>query len=243
MTHLAIVLAVLLALPADVEAMFRQAASYERAGHVASLRQAAGLYRQAAEQGHAPSLVRLGYLYQTGRGVAQDPAMAVECFSAAADVGDVEGQFFLALAYLSGSGIRANEKEARTWMAEVATKGHQRAQFVLGLMLREGTGGKKNPISAGRWFDRAARGADAELARQAAVLRDQIQAGANSRDEISPQAVLGAIVAVWVLASLAGSSNQDASQPPPPPPDWCFTSCMVAHNDALRCSAQCPRGR
>jgi hypothetical protein len=223
--------------PEEPRALFGEAQSLEGKGRFEA---AADLYRDAAAQGHVASKARLGFLYQAGRGVPRDLPMAATLFKDAAAEGNVEAAYCLGLAYLTGSGIGKDAGEARKWVSAAATEGHQRAQLLLGLFLSEGTGGSKNRIAAGRWFDRAAQGPDAGVAGEGARLRDQVQEGANARDEITPGQLLAAFVTAWVVAGLVGSVTGDGPSErglPPKPP--CYSNCMLRHNDSLVCQAMC----
>jgi TPR repeat protein len=50
--------------------------------------QAAALYREQATGGHAPTLMRLGFLYRDGRGVPADPVIAQMCLLLAVGLGE-----------------------------------------------------------------------------------------------------------------------------------------------------------
>lgn len=84
-----------------LDALFRQAAERE-SGSAKDYASASRLYAEAARQGHTPSMVRLGYLKQSGTGVPPDLSGALGLFTQAAEAGNLDGQFMLGITYLQG---------------------------------------------------------------------------------------------------------------------------------------------
>jgi Sel1 repeat-containing protein len=150
--------------------LFRQAAERESKDMAGAIR----LYEDSARRGHTPSMVRLGYLRQSGTGVPRNPAGAFALFSQAAQGGNVDGQFLLAMSYAQGLGTAKDPVAARKWFLQPAAAGYQYAQFALGVMLETGEGGPRKLAAARRWMDRAASGPDATLAAHSAKLRDKV---------------------------------------------------------------------
>ena len=70
------------------------------------------LLQPLAEQGNAPAQVRIGVMYEQGKGVPQDHAEAVKWWRKAADQGVVDGQALLGHMYESGSGVKQDYAEA-----------------------------------------------------------------------------------------------------------------------------------
>src|ERR1041384_251514 len=66
---------------------------------------AAEWYQKAAERGNAVAQNELGHLYQSGQGVAKDPAKAADWFHKAADQGHPVAQLNLGIAYEEGVGV------------------------------------------------------------------------------------------------------------------------------------------
>ncbi len=56
-------------------------------------------YRMAAGQGYAPAQYAIGWLYDSGNGVLQNPKQAAEWYRLAAEQGVEEAQFNLANLY------------------------------------------------------------------------------------------------------------------------------------------------
>ena len=78
-------------------------------------KQAAFWFTKAANQGHAKSQNRLGFLYEKGRGVTKDYKRAVYWYTKAANQGDADAQFNLGFMYAVGAGVTENYVEAYKW--------------------------------------------------------------------------------------------------------------------------------
>lgn len=88
-------------------------------------------YRKAARQGLAAALSRLGFLYENGRGVKEDPAEAAACYRKAADQGHAEAQLALARLYGAGRGVARDDREALAWLRAAAAQGLAEARTEL----------------------------------------------------------------------------------------------------------------
>lgn len=190
--------------PTALDALFRQAAEREPR----DLAGASRLYEQAARQGHVPSMVRLGYLRQSGGGGPQDAPEAFSLYSQAAKAGDADGKFFQAMSYAQGVGTRKDSVTARNLLLQPATDGHQASQYALGIMLELGEGGPKKEAAARRWLDKASAGPDRVLAARAAGLRDKIDKNIFAPDN-SGVAFLGLAAFILVAGMLAGGDGYD----------------------------------
>ena len=84
-----------------------------------------------ATAGHARHQAYLGYMYETGRGVPQDYALAAKWYYRAAAQGDVRGQHLLGLLYDKGFGVREDYIEAHKWsnLAAARARGRDREYF------------------------------------------------------------------------------------------------------------------
>ena len=69
-------------------------------------------YRKAAEQGDAFAQHNLGFMYENGRGVAQDYAEAMRWYRKAAGQGDADAQFNLGVMYQEGRGVKQDYVQA-----------------------------------------------------------------------------------------------------------------------------------
>jgi TPR repeat protein len=193
--------------PAD--AVFWQAFDLEQgANGTRDLATAIRLYEQGVRQGHGPSMVRLGYMKQLGRGMPQDLPGAFALYKQAAETGSLEGQFMYAISYGQGIGTQKNPVTARQLLLAPADGGHQFAQYTLGCMIAVGDGGPKREAAARRWLDKAASGSDRAVATRAAEYRDQIDKNLFTANS-SGFAMLG-LAAFIIVGGLAAGGGSNA---------------------------------
>ena len=98
-------------------------------------------HRTRPGQGHAKAQTRLGVMYDTGKGVAQDDVEAVAWYRQAAEQGIAEAQYWLGyiLARSAGNGgVPEDDAEAVRWYRRAAEQGLAGAQFNLGQMYELG---------------------------------------------------------------------------------------------------------
>ena len=119
-------------------------------------KEAAELYRKAAEQGFAPAQYSLGVMYAEGRGVPKDDKQAVGWFRKSAEQGDAYAQSSLGMMYATGRGVPQDDKEAVRWYRKAAEQGYADAQLTLGWMYMAGRGVAKDDQEALKWYRRAA---------------------------------------------------------------------------------------
>ena len=115
-----------------------------------------GLLRNAAEQGHAGSQCNLGFMYENGQGVKQDPGEAVRLNRKAADQGHANAQFNLGVMYENGQGVKQDYVEAVRLFRKAAEQGYANAQSNLGTMYAQGQGVKQDYGEAVRLYRKAA---------------------------------------------------------------------------------------
>ena len=90
-------------------------------------RQAAKLFRLAADQGHADAQGRLGAMYYQGRGIYQDYHQAAKWYRSAANQGHALAQYNLGLLYFYGEGVLRNDVKAQKWFNLSAAQGDKEA--------------------------------------------------------------------------------------------------------------------
>jgi TPR repeat protein len=133
-------------------------------------RNACNLFRQAALKGYAGSQYRLGYCYETGRGVEQNFSTANEWYEKAANQGFVDAQYKLGHSYRVGRGVQIDLTTALQWYKKAAGNGDREAMHNVGWMYATGQGTKASAEEAYRWFLEAARrgepGAQLEVSRR-----------------------------------------------------------------------------
>jgi TPR repeat protein len=140
-------------LPALADLTAGQAA-YDKGDYATALEE----FLPLAQGGDAIAQLRLGYMYEFGRGVPQNDKDAVRWFRAAAEQGNADAQFSLGFLYEVGfdRGVLQNYKEAVRWYRVAAEQGNASAQFFLGSMYEEGWGVSQDYIQAHMWFNLAA---------------------------------------------------------------------------------------
>ncbi|MDE2119898.1 MAG: sel1 repeat family protein [Betaproteobacteria bacterium] len=116
----------------------------------------------------------LGRLFEQGRGVAPDPARAVEHFTHAALHGHARAMYRLGLAYATGRGAWRDEVLAMNWLRLAAAHGLSGAQFQLGMLHLGAPGSRRAPAVALYWLRAAA---DAGLAAAQYQLGRLLEAG------------------------------------------------------------------
>ncbi len=128
----------------------------ERAGRADS---ASRWYELAAES-DVEAAARLAQLYDSGRGVAPDPARGATLLRRAADGGHVASQRALAERLAQGRGIRKDEATALAWYLRAAGSGDVPSMLALGNAYRDGRGAKRNEGEAAAWWQKAAAQGD-----------------------------------------------------------------------------------
>ena len=78
--------------------------------------------RQSADRSDADAQYRLGLMYATGQGVAQDFAQAAAWYRKAADQGDAYALANLGNMYLSGQNVPQDYVEAHMWYSLAASR-------------------------------------------------------------------------------------------------------------------------
>ncbi len=94
------------------------------------------LYQNLAEQGNSFAQNRLGYMYSTGQGVAQNYTQAVYWYRIAAEQGDANAQYNLGGRYATGQGITQNDNQAVFWFRKAAEQGEENAIAALNKLSR-----------------------------------------------------------------------------------------------------------
>ena len=118
-------------------------------------REAARLYKLAADQGDAAGQSALGAFYSYGRGgLPNDDREAARLFQLAAVQGNVGAQNYLGVFYRDGrGGLPKNDRMAALLFRVAADQGNDGAQNNLGVFYRDGRGGlQKDDSEAARLF-------------------------------------------------------------------------------------------
>lgn len=122
---------------------------------------AAAYTRKAAEHGHGPAQVDLGFAYFNGNlPVAKDLALSFQWFKKAAHGGSIIAQCMLGDFYAAGlGGVRQDHAEAFKWYQRTAIQADRcapKSQFALYLAYESGKGVRRDLKTATLWLRRAA---------------------------------------------------------------------------------------
>jgi TPR repeat protein len=98
------------------------AAPLDRAYRVGDYPRAVKRIGPAAERGDARAQAYLGFMYQYGRGVAQNYALAIYWYRRAADQGNPTAQHLLGLMYDKGLGVLTDHVAAHVWLSLAASR-------------------------------------------------------------------------------------------------------------------------
>ena len=147
----------------------------------------------------------VGEIYERGRCVPADPAVAVDWYTRAAKDGSTDAINRMGELWATGQDGQPDPVEAAKWYRRAAGRGLAGAQFNLGRACLKGEGIARDPVEAGSWLDLAARQNHAEAARlrgeaelqltpeQLAEARKRAatrqQAAADLADRVIPKAV------------------------------------------------------
>jgi len=96
--------------------------------------------RLKADRGDVQTQFKLGVIFNTGQGVAQDYKEAIKWMRISADQGLAEAQHFLGLMYVNGDGVPRDNNEAIKWCLLSAEQGNPDAQNLLGHLYGERIG-------------------------------------------------------------------------------------------------------
>ncbi|WP_052451545.1 SEL1-like repeat protein [Rhizobium gallicum] len=78
-------------------------------------------YSKASELGSASATARLGWMYESGKGVAEDDVKALKLFIEAAEAGSVDGAESAGLSFQYGWGVEKNIDKAIHWYLQAST--------------------------------------------------------------------------------------------------------------------------
>jgi TPR repeat protein len=140
----------------------------ERNGNAANAAEARCWYEMAAIAGHTAAMLKLGSIYEAGRGVEQNVAEAIKWYEKAAKNKDMEGMFNLAALSEAGRGIAPDRGGALIWYARAAGD-DMKAEFdpygvgsalKVGAFFENGFCAPPDPAEARAWRERAGKMGD-----------------------------------------------------------------------------------
>jgi hypothetical protein len=127
----------------------------------------------AASHGNVDAKYLLGALLRAG--AKPDMALAARWYQEAAEGGNVKAMHNLGIALLNGSGVPKDETGAVHWFEQAANLGYRDSQFDLAVLYERGEGVAQNPTTALHWYEMAAASGDAEAAKRATWLRQNVR--------------------------------------------------------------------
>lgn len=143
------------------KAMLEQAAAGDHPGALYNLgvmavegqdfTRAAGSFQRAADAGDVDALEALSALYRQGRGVAKDPAKALDYMKRAADQRDASAEVQYGIILFNGEGLPKDETAAARYFLKAAAVGNPIAENRLARLYAAGRGIGKDAVEAARW--------------------------------------------------------------------------------------------
>jgi uncharacterized membrane-anchored protein len=133
-----------------------QATSQTYTGGTANAPETMQDLRNAADAGNADAMFNIGYLYDTGQGIAQDYQQAMTWYLKAASLGNIAAMNNIGVLYASGRGVIQDYTQAMTWYLKAADGGDTAAMFHIGLLYATGQGVSRNYEQALAWCRKAA---------------------------------------------------------------------------------------
>ncbi len=127
---------------------------------------AAGLCQKEAEGGDVAAQRTLAMMYDEGRGMGQDKALAVTWYTRAALAGDHRANERLGYMYRDGAGIKRDEKQSAQFFKRAADAGLNLSALEYGVALDEGRGVSQNDAEAATYYRRAAESGSVQAARR-----------------------------------------------------------------------------
>lgn len=109
-----------------------------------------------AAMGDARAQFELGYMYERGKGVAQNYNESLNWFRKSAAQGNALAQFYLGQRYDIGNGVPQDYTEAASWYRKSAEQGGALAQVHLGFLYELGQGVPVDMVQAYKWYSLAA---------------------------------------------------------------------------------------
>lgn len=109
-----------------------------------------------AEAGNVWAQARLGWMYESGLGIAKNYDLAIQWYEKAADQGDMVAQQSLGQMYRYGKydgGVKKDYVKALKWFRLSAEQGNRMSQQHMGDMYKQGLGVKQSDIEACFWYE------------------------------------------------------------------------------------------
>ena len=110
---------------------------------------------ELVKQGDADAMVRLGFMYDSGKGVPQNFEKAKELYEQAANLGNAGAMNNLGTMYYFGQGVPRDYSKAKDWFEQSAILGNDIAMVNLGAMYEYGPAVSQDFEKAKKWYEEA----------------------------------------------------------------------------------------
>eukprot|EP00622_Pseudochattonella_farcimen_P004028 FR739331.1.p1 GENE.FR739331.1~~FR739331.1.p1 ORF type:complete len:202 (+),score=6.64 FR739331.1:37-606(+) len=137
---------------------------------------------QAAERGHVQAMAFVGWLCDSGWGVARNDCLAFEYYSKAAERGHVESQYNTGICYRDGLGCQQSYVQAAKWLEKSAIGDDADAQLALGFLYEDGQGVPRSLERATQLYSQSAIQGNGDAALNLKILNAAIRS-----EDISPK--------------------------------------------------------
>lgn len=150
-----------------------------------------------AAKGHADAISTLGWMYETGKGVAEDDAKAASLYRTAVAQGDAFGQWRMGVMIDEGA-VAGSVEQAVALFRQAAAHKSPGATASLGVMYATGRGVERDYETAMRYYQAAARMGSAHGLEGIGVLYANGQGVERDMNEA---------LAHWLVAASAGDED------------------------------------
>jgi TPR repeat protein len=153
-------------------------------------------FESAAKQAHPGAQYNLGRLYENGRGVQRDQAVAADWYRKAAEQGYAKAQHNIGAMYMEGRGVLRNDATAAAWFAKAAEQGLGPSQYNLGGFYLLGRGVPQDLSRSFLWLTLAGRNGEGRAEAALRSLRAKMTSAQILRGE--------SLVSEWLMHHALG---------------------------------------
>jgi S1-C subfamily serine protease len=118
-------------------------------------KEAFNLWQTLAQNGDVRAQINLGTMYDSGRGVDEDPVLAARWYLKAAQQGNYGAQYNMAVLYATGRGVPLDISASVEWYKKAAQQDFSIAQYDLGMLYATGAGVPQDTQLAVQWLYKA----------------------------------------------------------------------------------------
>jgi len=136
-----------------------------------------GVFRfqvKLAEQGNPEAQYKVGEMYETGKGVQKDPAIALTWFEKAAAQDHKKAVYKLLYLDIKSNGMNNHSKTQLGVLRQESASGNPDAQYYLGKMYAAGVGVPKSLDNALTWLNKAAFNGVSEAEHEAIAVEEEL---------------------------------------------------------------------